>query len=444
MDVAVFAEQFGAVVAFGDGDAEPCVDAGGGAFVVGESYGDRRVWEFGGGALVECGAFVEFGSRECGELRMERLEVMPRLDWEQRVESQGFLFHTTEEGPYWNEEACYRFTAAEIDALDAATYALNDLCLAAVEAVIQGERWEEFGVAAPYREWIKASWKRDELSVVGRFDLAFDGSGPPKLLEYNADTPTALLEAAVIQWQWLKDTRAGADQFNTIHEKLIEAWGRVKAERVGMDPVHFAAVADHVEDFMTVNYLRDTAMQAGIATEYLDVEAIGWNEMRGAFVDSAERPLLHVFKLYPWEWMLAEAFGPQVVKAGTRWLEAPWKMLLSNKAILAVLWELFPGNEYLLEATLGELSGDVVIKPRQAREGANVKIVQGGRVVAETGGTYAGAVVRQRYCAIQKFGGNTPVVGSWMINGYAAGIGIREDASAVTGNWSRFVPHFFE
>src|SRR4051812_36230045 len=121
---------------------------------------------------------------------MERIVSVPRENWQKIVEEQGFLFHTTDEGPYWNEEACYRFTSAEIDVLDVAACALNDLCLAAVEYVIQKELWDEFQVPPMFREWIKRSWSQDELTIVGRFDLAFDGSGPPKLLEYNADTPT--------------------------------------------------------------------------------------------------------------------------------------------------------------------------------------------------------------------------------------------------------------
>lgn len=374
---------------------------------------------------------------------MERLESVPRHDWQKRVESQGFGFHTTDEGPYWNEEAFYRFSSSEIDAIEAATYALNDLCLAAVDYVVQKERWEEFGIGPQYREWVRQSWERDELTVVGRFDLAFDGSGPPKLLEYNADTPTGLLEAAVIQWQWMKDLHEGADQFNSIHERLIEAWGRVKKERLGMDRVHFSAVQGHLEDFMTANYLRDTAIQAGIDTVYLDMDQIGWDSARRQFVDAACHPMLHAFKLYPWEWMMAEAFGPNCVIGQTRWLEAPWKMIVSNKAILAVLWEMFPGNNYLLPASLNEIEGDVVMKPRQSREGGNVRIVRAGQEIAKTEGPYEGPVVWQRYQPIRTFGGKTPVVGSWMVNGYACGIGIREDAGLVTGNLSRFVPHYF-
>jgi glutathionylspermidine synthase len=41
------------------------------------------------------------------------------------------------------------------------------------------------------------------------------------------------------------------------------------------------------------------------------------------------------------------------------------------------------------------------------------------------------------------FSGHHPVIGSWIIGGEAAGIGIREDESRITSNGSRFVPHRF-
>jgi glutathionylspermidine synthase len=173
------------------------------------------------------------------------------------------------------------------------------------------------------------------------------------------------------------------------------------------------------------------------------IKDIGWNPARRGFVDLAENPLLHAFKLYPWEWMFLESFGPHLLESTTRWLEAPWKVLLSNKAILAVLWEMFPGNQYLLPASLQALEGDVVVKPRQAREGANIQILRAGRPIFKTEGTYCGPFVWQRYAPIRTFDGKTPVIGSWMVNGNSCGIGIREDDGLITGNFSRFVPHFF-
>ena len=51
------------------------------------------------------------------------------------------------------------------------------------------------------------SWRAAEPELYGRMDLVF-GAGPAKLLEYNADTPTALYESAAFQWIWLEEMAA--------------------------------------------------------------------------------------------------------------------------------------------------------------------------------------------------------------------------------------------
>lgn len=373
---------------------------------------------------------------------MQRTRSFPRRNWERTVESQGLQFHTLEGLPYWDEAVCYRFSAREIDELEKATYALDEMCLQAVEHIIGERRFADLDIPPEYADWITRSWEEDEFTLYGRFDLAYDGHNPPKMLEYNADTPTALLEAAVIQWFWLKDLHPRADQFNSLHERLIEAWKSYPPP--GRERLYFASLAGNIEDYMTVNYLRDTAIQAGQDTHYLEVEQIGWNAGLGGFVDEQDRPLRQVFKLYPWEWMLREPFGPHLQTTGTRWLEPPWKMVLSNKAILPILYELFPDSPYLLEASFEPLDGAYVRKPLYSREGANIALMDGDRVLMETGGEYQPPYVYQRYCPLPQFDGNYPVIGSWMVNGYACGMGIREDTSPVTHNTSRFVPHLFE
>ena len=52
-----------------------------------------------------------------------------------------------------------------------------------------------------------------------------------------------------------------------------------------------------------------------------------------------------------------------------------------------------------------------------------------------------GQFVYQQLAPIRARDGNYPVFGSWVVNGVACGVGIREDRSIVTGNTSRFVPH---
>jgi len=119
-------------------------------------------------------------------------------------------------------------------------------------------------------------------------------------------------------------------------------------------------------------------------------------------------------------------------------------MLLSNKAILPVLWQLFPDSPYLLRAEFQPFGLSYVQKPIQGREGANVTVVLDGRPAFETEGPYAGPYVFQEYCPLPRLDGNYAVLGSWIVNGYACGLGVREDVHPVTQNTSRFVPHWME
>jgi glutathionylspermidine synthase len=85
-----------------------------------------------------------------------------------------------------------------------------------------------------------------------------------------------------------------------------------------------------------------------------------------------------------------------------------------------------------------------VRKPIFSREGANVQWVEHDGVVEESGGAYGGeGHIYQALAPMLDFEGNYPVFGVWVIDHEAAGVGIREDRRRITGNLSRFVPHFF-
>src|SRR5207237_1372460 len=161
-------------------------------------------------------------------------------------------------------------------------------------------------------------------SLYGRLDLSFDGRGPAKLLEYNADTPTSLFEAAVFQWTWLEQAIERhiipnqSDQFNSIHERLIEGWKKFGPDR----HLHLTGtIGNSEEDAGTLAYLADTAAQAGLATTLIDIEDIGWRDAEGGFVDLDDRDISLAFKLYPWEWMFRDEFGAKLLDAPTRWIE---------------------------------------------------------------------------------------------------------------------------
>lgn len=385
---------------------------------------------------------------------MLRHSCLPRPNWRARVAEQGLSFADD----YWNESACYEFSAADVDALETATRDLHWMCSSAVAWLLSPEGEEvlaRFGIPAQFWPWLRESWATMQPALYGRFDLAFNGTGAPKLLEYNADTPTALLEAAAVQWFWFTDNQelgafgAGAlfqpnaDQVTTVHEELIAAWTRLAPTLQGQT-LYFCGLSGEEEDYATVGYLRDTAMQAGVQTAWLDMSRIGWSARQSAFVDERERPIAWAFKLYPWEWMLREQFGAHLVSASTRWIEPPWKMLLSHKGILPVLSALFPDSPYLLHADWSPLAGDYVSKPVLGREGANVEIVRQGQTQAHTDGDYAReARIYQEFCALPRFDERYAVIGSWVVGGQACGLGVREDNGPITTDASKFVPHFY-
>ena len=371
---------------------------------------------------------------------MRRVTAPPRANWRREVEELGFTYHTIDGELYWDEAGWYEFSLAEIEEIEAATNTLHALCLQAIQVIFDQDRLDEFRIPPEFHEWIRSSWDNDEPTVYGRFDLAWDGRSAPKLLEYNADTPTALFETAVVQWHWLQSVHPGLDQFNSLHEQLIEAWKYLLQH--GMTDLSFAATAGHEEDFGNVTYLRDTAAQAGIVTEYLDVSAIGFDSTKKSYVGANGKPIDSLFKLYPWEWMIGEEFGRHLLNSKTRWLEPPWKMLLSNKALLVVLWELFPECEYLLPTAWQPLSGDYVRKPILSREGSNIQVVRSGLVERETHGPYSEQpMIYQAYHPLMNSGGHHAVLGSWIVGDTACGLGIREDINPVTHDSSRFIPH---
>jgi glutathionylspermidine synthase len=382
---------------------------------------------------------------------MRRIACPERDNWQATAAGAGFDFHTIDGERYWDERAYYAFTLDEIErAIEQPTGEIDAMCLELVGRAVDDESClRRLKIPEAFWPLISESWHRDEPSLYGRLDFSFGGKGPAKLLEYNADTPTSIFEAAVFQWTWLEQSierniiPKRSDQFNSIHERLIEAWKKLGAGR----HLHLAGETESTEDAGTLAYLEDTARQAGLATTLIDIRDIGL-AADGSFVDLDNRGIELAFKLYPWEWMFQDTFGAHLKQAPTRWIEPPWKALLSNKGILPLLWEMFPGHPNLLPAffeddpNAASLGASFVRKPIYSREGANVALISAGVTVVEQAGPYgAEGFIRQALAPLPEFSGQYPVLGSWLVDHTPCGLSIREDKNPITGNTSRFLPH---
>jgi glutathionylspermidine synthase len=377
---------------------------------------------------------------------MERHSCRPREGWQRIVEDQGLIWHTDQGDLYWDESAYYAFTLEEIERIEAASEAVYQLFLeAGARIVTDPELMTAFGIPAYCQPAIRAEWRNRPPSLdYGRLDFGYDGTGEPKLFEFNCDTPTAMLEAGVIQWNWKEDLFPEHDQFTSLHEKLIDRW-RALASDLPDNQLWFTHIADALhEDTVTTTYMRELAAQAGLETHGVLIEDLGVDR-DGRIVDADDQLISAIFKLYPWEWIVTEEFGPDVVRhlPDTYWIEPIWKMIWSNKAVLALLWDMFPGHPNLLSAALdpGAIGDSFAAKPFLSREGSNIALVQDGESLAHSGGGYGnGRFVYQQLYPLKDFGNGYPVLGSWIVGGEAAGMGIREDG-LITGNRARFIPH---
>ncbi len=385
---------------------------------------------------------------------MKRIVISPRPNWSAEVEKLGFDFYKIDGLEYWNEAAYYEFTAAEIDMLEDAGNAVHKLCLQAVDHIVTNKLFPFLGIAPDIGMLIAESWARHDPYVYGRFDFMYDGSGPPKMLEYNADTPSALFEASIVQYHWQQAVFPKTDQFNSIHEHLVERWrsllvGRWLDDGHGhnvADRLYLTTAAPNAEDEQTVQYMGVTAEEAGFKIKYLPIQNIGWNGLN--YTDLDEIPIRQLFKLYPWEWLIRDQSDSikSTIKSQL-WVEPIWKLCLSNKGLLPILWDLFPEHENLLPAYRDPTKfGDAryVAKPMLGREGQNITIREGSKIIEMTEGTYGDdPLVYQGFAAGANFDGNHPNLGIWMVNDQACGLGIREDNKLIVSNGSRFVPHIF-
>ncbi len=356
--------------------------------------------------------------------------------------------------PYWQEGVVYEFSEQQIDFINDATDELYQMCLAMVADIVQtGDYPREFGLNEFAKGLIETSWKQGEPSIYGRFDLAYDGS-TLKMLEFNGDTPTGLLEGSVAQWHYIQEARTIPDhlrrQNNDLHERLISHWQSLYPKDT---LVHFTTGRNYPdEDWGNLVYLMDTALQAGLSVKDICLEDIGLDGM-GRFVDLQGVPIQRIFKLYPWEWLIKDSFAKFIPTAQTQWLEPAWKMLLSNKAMLVALWRLFPHHPLLLEAhaTRDKLDGGSWCqKAILGREGLNIYhfdhasdtawLAQGSVLDKEI---LAHGSIYQRWVDLPCFDGFYPVIGSWIIGGQASGMSVREDPNLITGDDAQFACHIY-
>ena len=351
----------------------------------------------------------------------------------------------------------YKVNQDLLFSVGSASNELHRMFLEATERVIQNdELFTRFGIPQVFWNRIRQSWAEEQnSSIAGRLDLAFDGK-QLKVFEYNADSASALFECAIIQRKWAQVVKLPSMFLSAfrLHHSLVGSWKRMNITTL----VHIM-IDDDDDERLTALYMQNVFKEAGIESKLcVKIDQFHWKD--AAIIDSDGVPVKMVWKLWMWETVFEDYADAVKVRGVDGWkpvdgehprisdillhdqikvIEPLWKAITSNKALLPVLWTMYPNHSLLLhsEWTLtDELKhGGFVKKPIVGRCGQNVTLYNSGdqSVTNQTTGKFSARnSIYQQMFHLKNFDGYHPVIGSWIIRGHFGGFCIREDQKLIT------------
>ena len=375
------------------------------------------------------------------------------------LEKLGFIWHTdSDETPYISDELVI-LSEAEAEAYYEAGNTLYDIFVEAGDYVVENNLFHEIGIPFNLVELVKESWENDvHWHLYGRFDLAGGIDGKPiKLLEFNADTPTALFETAIVQWAILKQNGLEEEsQFNGLYEALLDNFKRLVTLEESIEAFEeryegwkflFTSIKGDAEEENTVRLLQHIADEAGYMTEFAYIDEIAFDEEKGILYREEQYELW--FKLIPWEDIaleepdLAMLLKAIVLNQKAIIFNPAYTLMFQSKGMLKILWDLYPNHPLLLESSFTPLdSQKQVVKPIFGREGESVTILNkdGSRAASAEGDYDNHKMVYQAYTDLPKDAkGSSYQAGLFYVYESCA-VGFRK-GGLILDNMSKFVGH---
>ena len=375
------------------------------------------------------------------------------------LEKIGFVWHTDNDESSYLSHQLIQVSEAEAEAYYEAGNTLYEMFVAAGEYVVENDMFHEIGIPFNLISQIKESWENEiHWHLYGRFDLAGGIDGKPiKLLEFNADTPTALFETAIVQWAILKQN--GMDesrQFNIVYDKLLENFQRLVTleesvedftERYEGWKFLFTAVRGSAEEENTVRLLQHIATEAGYETEFAFMDEVEFDSKEGIFYQDESYELW--FKLLPWEDIAIEEselgalLGDIISNQKAIIFNPVYTLMFQSKGIMKILWDLYPDHPLLLETSFAPLEGKKQVKkPIFGREGGSVSILDAdGSVLLSEKGDYEGFTpVYQAYVELPTDHSGAQYQAGVFYAYESCGLGFRKGGK-IMNNLSKFVGH---
>lgn len=243
-------------------------------------------------------------------------------------------------------------------------------------------------------------------NIIGRFDIMFEGD-TPKIIEFNADTPTFIKELFHVSGKLSK--HLGFKDMNEGEEKALQAiMGKAIEGAMSDSPatapyVLFVANQTSTEDYLTIQYLADL-----VGCPFAPIEELEIIPGVGLFHQDKKIDIL-----YRQTWameIIAEEMNAEGERIGESLIELveqnllevinpPASFLLQNKMLFAMMWHLveednpvytdemkeaikrYIPKSYFFEEDIQEGTKPFIKKPIFGREGNSVAILTESEVL---------------------------------------------------------------
>jgi glutathionylspermidine synthase len=371
----------------------------------------------------------------------------------------GFFWHTDPDSTPYVASEIVEISSDEADAYYEAANELYDMFAEAGEYVIENELFHELGIPFNVIDAIKMSWDNDiHWHLYGRFDFAGGIDGKPiKLIEFNADTPTALFETSILQWAMLQaNGMENSHQFNNVYDAIKDNFKRLimmEDDVEGFEEhyegwkILFSSVKDNEEEESTVKLLQTIANEAGFVTEFAYMEDVEFSAEDGVFYNDENYE--YWFKLFPWEDIaidesdLAMLLTQIMENQKAIILNPAYTLMFQSKAFMKILWDLYPNHPLLLETDFEPLDGIAQVEKKIfGREGANTIIVdENENIIDERDGEYGEfPSVFQEYVELPTDSKGESYQAGVFFAYEGCGLGFRR-GGLILDNYSKFVGH---
>jgi len=381
----------------------------------------------------------------------------------EQLEDIGLGWHTDTDGSNYIADELVEVSEKEAQAYYDAGNDVYDMYIKAGEYVIENNLLHEIGIPFNLIDLVKSSWENDvHWHLYGRFDFAGGICGSPiKLIEFNADTPTALYETSLIQWALLKANNMDEKrQFNNIVQAIGDNFKRLITlnedvsdfeEKYPDFGILFSSIEGNIEEETTVRFLQTIARDVGFINNFAFLHEVKFSDKDG-IMGSDDKYYEYWFKLFPWEDIAIEEGDLALILKNivdnkkSIILNPAYTLMFQSKGMMKILYDLFPSSPYLLETSYEMLSNKKQIEKKMfGREGCNSVIYNAdGSIAKQTSGEYGHyKSIYQEFVDLDKDKNGLNYQAGIFFAYESCGLGFRK-GDIILDNLSKFVGHIMK